>query len=97
VIVFGDGRPTPANAMIAIADKCIEVAVEQHGECHPAHRPGAAGDAPADAVLDAPVAKGALSLAGDFRAVYASGSLQKVSVHILVPLFWTYPGAREVS
>jgi hypothetical protein len=40
--------------------------------------------------------------AGPFVRLYRegvepSGSLQKVSVHILVPLFWTYPGAREFS
>jgi hypothetical protein len=31
------------------------------------------------------------------EGVEPSGSLQKVSDHILVPLFWIYPGAREVS
>jgi len=29
--------------------------------------------------------------------VEPSGSLQKVSDHTLVPLFWIYPGATEVS
>jgi len=33
-IVICDRLPTPARAMIAIADKYIEVAVEQHGERH---------------------------------------------------------------
>src|SRR6202158_520840 len=31
------------------------------------------------------------------EGVEPSGSLQKVSDHTLVPLFWIYPGAREVS
>jgi hypothetical protein len=31
------------------------------------------------------------------EGVEPSGSLQKVSDHILVPLFWIYPGAREAS
>jgi hypothetical protein len=31
------------------------------------------------------------------EGVEPSGSLQKVSDHILVPLFWIYPGARKVS
>jgi hypothetical protein len=31
------------------------------------------------------------------EGVEPSGSLQKVSDHILIPLFWIYPGAREVS
>jgi hypothetical protein len=41
------------------------IVIEQHRERDAAHRPGAAGDAPADVVLDAPIAKGALRLAGD--------------------------------
>src|SRR5256885_3183364 len=31
------------------------------------------------------------------EGVEPSGSLQKVSDHISRPLFWIYPGAREVS
>src|ERR1700730_14917936 len=31
------------------------------------------------------------------EGVEPSGPLQKVSDHILVPLFWIYPGAMEVS
>jgi hypothetical protein len=31
------------------------------------------------------------------EGVEPSGPLQKVSGHILIPLFWTYPGAREIS
>jgi hypothetical protein len=48
VIVFGDWGPTRAHAVITIADKCIKVAVEQHGEGHPAHRSG--GAAPSEAL-----------------------------------------------
>jgi hypothetical protein len=31
------------------------------------------------------------------EGVEPSGSLQKVSDHILVPLFWIYPGARKAG
>jgi hypothetical protein len=31
------------------------------------------------------------------EGVEPSGPLQKASGHILVPLFWIYPGAMEVS
>src|ERR1700687_3160731 len=50
---------------IVVGGEPIQVALEHHLECDPVHCPGAAGDAPADAVLDAPVPNCPLRLAGE--------------------------------